>query len=311
MRTAGGAADAFVHQCAAQIIGAAVQARRRALGPQLGPARLDVAHVRVQHQPRNRVHQPHFAPAWTSAGAALHCQRRFHVDERQRHELAHHAGPRGQIAHREHVRGPVRGRLDVAEHDRGGGGQTDAVCGLDHLQPLRRGQFVGADHRADIVAKDFRCRARQRAKPCVLQPGQECRQRQPQRFCAVPHFERRERVHVDARRGGFRGAKDREVRLAGIGRVDAALEAHLAGPARSGFRHAAGDFGVIKIVGRPAQRCVAPALRECAEPAGVSADVGVIHVAVDDVADRVSRHPPSQRIGGRADAFDIGTTRGE
>ena len=57
----GGAADAFVHQGAADIVGPAIEAGGDPVRPQLDPAGLYRGDLRMQRQPRHSVHQPHFA----------------------------------------------------------------------------------------------------------------------------------------------------------------------------------------------------------------------------------------------------------
>ena len=109
----------------------ALQAGRGALGAHLHPGGLDVGDVRMQHQPR----RPHAsAPPRGRSGpcAPRPCRydRRFHVHERQRHEFGEAAGlaPAGRAA-RSRCRAQCTGLLDMAEHDRGGRAQADAVRG--------------------------------------------------------------------------------------------------------------------------------------------------------------------------------------
>jgi hypothetical protein len=70
--------------------------------------------------------------------------------------------------------------------------------------------------------------------------------------------------------------------------MDTALQAHFRCPAIPRFNRAALDFFNIEIVRRAAQILVRAAFREGAELAPEMADVGVIDVAVDDIADGVA-----------------------
>ena len=79
--------DALVHQRAAQIVGAGVQAQLRTFGPHLDPGGLDIGDQWMQRQPRDSVHQDRFAQCRTGARAALEIDWRGHRHECQRHEL--------------------------------------------------------------------------------------------------------------------------------------------------------------------------------------------------------------------------------
>ena len=76
-----------------------------------------------------------------------------------------------QVAQRQQVPRPVPGRLDMAEHDRGGRAQAEPMRGCAHASHCAvftlSGQMIGAD----LVVEDLRGRARQRAEPAVLQPA--------------------------------------------------------------------------------------------------------------------------------------------
>jgi hypothetical protein len=66
-----------------------------------------------------------------------------------------------------------------------------------------------------------------------------------------------------------------------------------------------------QIVGRAAQILVRAALGEGAEAAAEIADVGVVDVAVDDVAHDVAADGLAQRIGGAGDMAVVGIARRE
>ncbi len=106
-------------------------------------------------------------------------------------------------------------------------------------------------------------------------------------------FERREGVDVDAGRAlRFTAAAEFEIGLAGVARMDAALQADFGGAACGGFARAAGDFAMVEIVAAcRAERRRRVAFGERAEAAFVEADIGVIDVAVDDIAHRRRRTP--------------------
>ena len=80
----------------------------------------------------------------------------------------------------------------------------------------------------------------------------------------------------------------REISLAAVIRMDAALEADLGRASLPGLGRAAHDFVEREVVRRAPQRLMRLALGEGAERAAVGADVGVVDVAVDDVADDVA-----------------------
>ncbi len=99
--------------------------------------------------------------------------------------------------------------------------------------------------------------------------------------------------------------------LPAVGRVDAALDAHLGGAARPRFAGASGDLVQGEIVGPAAQVLAQPALGEGAEAALIDAEVGIGDVAVDDVAHRLAIDFAPQRVGRPADAPEIGVARRE
>ena len=77
-----------------------------------------------------------------------------------------------------------------------------------------------------------------------------------------------------------------EICLAGIVRMDAALHADFGRAALPRLLRAARDLVEREIVGPAAQILAELALREGAELAAEVADVGVVDVAVDDIASR-------------------------
>ena len=107
------------------------------------------------------------------------------------------------------------------------------------------------------------------------------------------------------------GAANAEIGLAGVIRMNAALKAHLGRAALPRFGRAANDFLKGKVIRRAPQRLMLFALGEGAERAAVGADVGVVDVAVDDVADGVAADRSAKLIGGGDNAAVVGVARRE
>ena len=80
-------------------------------------------------------------------------------------------------------------------------------------EPLGRRDLVGADRRAHVVAEDLGSGAGQRAQAGGLQATQVRLERQPECRRTVHDFERREGVHVHARRGAQGGPRNVEIRV--------------------------------------------------------------------------------------------------
>ena len=92
---------------------------------------------------------------------------------------------------------------------------------------------------------------------------------------------------------------DRRVVLAGEGRVDPALEANLGRAPLPGLAGAADDFLMRHEVRRTAQVRSQLSFRKGAEAAAEVADVRVLDVACDDVADLVTADLAPKPVGGR------------
>ena len=103
----------------------------------------------------------------------------------------------------------------------------------------------------------------------------------------------------------------REIGLAGVIRMDAALKADFGRASLPGFGRAADDFIESEVIRRAAQRLMRLALGEGAERAAVRAHVGVVDVAVDDVADGVAADSSAKLIGCGDNAAVIGVARRE
>ena len=83
----GRAADTFIHQGAAQVIDARVQAGLHPVHSHLYPGNLYVRDVRMQDQPGDGVHQQGFPEGGAPARTALAVDGRFHVDKGKRDEF--------------------------------------------------------------------------------------------------------------------------------------------------------------------------------------------------------------------------------
>ena len=103
---------------------------------------------------------------------------------------------------------------------------------------------------------------------------------------------------------------DAEIGGAGVVGVDAALQADLGGAALPCLARRGARFPRRQIVRRAAQFLAALALGEGAELAAIIADVGIVDIAVDDVADPCRRDPPPI-VGGGAHAAKAVAARRE
>ena len=112
-------------------------------------------------------------------------------------------------------------------------------------------------------------------------------------------------MHVHLRHGFLHGGDDIDVSLARVLGMDAALHAHFRAAALPGFPRAALDLLVGEVVGPTAQVLGQLALGKRAELALEVADVGVVDVAVDDVADGVAVDLGPQRVGGLHDGVEV------
>ncbi len=206
----------------------------------------------MQRQPRHRMHQHGLAEGRAEAAAAAEMDRRLHRHERQRHEFGQAAARLLLAAQMQQVPRPMLRLIDMAEHDRRGSLEADAMRRRDDIQPLRRRHLVGADDRAHLVVQHFGRGAGQRAEARVFQLGQEFRNRDAERCRSLRDLERREGMHMHARHRLFDRATDREVGGAGVIGVDAALQADLDRAAFPGFHRAPHNLIEIEIVRPPA-----------------------------------------------------------
>ena len=103
-------------------------------------------------------------------------------------------------------------------------------------------------------------------------------------------------MDVDRGRSCFHRLEYAEVGVAVEGGVNAALQADLAGAAIPRLPCSLADLVEIEQIARPSQ-LAGPSLGECAEPAAIKTDVGVVDVAVDDVSHRLASKISSAIIG--------------
>ena len=265
----------------------------------------------MQHQPRHRMHQNHFAEGRPAPRAPLEIDRRFHVHEGQRHEFGEAAGLDLQIADADQMPRPVLVALDVSEHDGRGRAKAEPMRGAHHVQPFVGADLVVAQRVAHLVVENFRRRARQGAEPGLLEPRQEFADRHAERLRALMDFERRERMHMHLRHRRLHRAADLQIFLAGVGRMDAALHADLGSSACPRLAHPPRDLVHGEIVGLAAQVLAHLAFREGAELALERTDVGVVDVAGDDIAHGVAVHLAAQIVRCAADRGEIVAARAE
>ena len=93
--------------------------------------------------------------------------------------------------------------------------------------------------------------------------------------------------------------------------MDAALEAYLGRASLPSLCRAAHDFLKRQVIGRTAQRLMRLTLGKGAELAAIGAHVGIVDVAVDDVADNIAARRPAKFIGRGNDAAVVGVARRE
>ncbi len=259
----------------------------------------------MERQPRDGVQEQRLAEGRPGTRPALEPHRRFHVHERQRHELREASRPLLLRARPQQVASPVLGRLDVPEHDRHVRAQADAVRGCVHGEPLVGRDLVRADHRAHLVVQDLGGGPGKRAEAERAKPLQVLLERKPECLGSLPHLERGEGVDVQLGQLGPDRLDHRGVVVAREGRVDAALEADLGRASIPGLARPPDDLVERDEVGRATQVRRQPALREGAEAAAEVADVRVLDVPGDDVADLVAAHLAPQPVGRREHALAL------
>src|SRR5579863_443730 len=91
-------------------------------------------------------------------------------------------------------------------------------------------------------------------------------------------------MNVQSRNCGFDRTQQGQVGLAGVTGIDPALHADLGGASVPGLRRPPRDFVKREVIRPTPQLLSSSAFRKSAEAALEGADVGVIDIAVDDVA---------------------------
>ena len=241
----------------------------------------------------------------SATGAALEVDRRLHRHEGQRHELGEPARAALLLAGTKEVPRPAARRVDVAEHQRHVRAQPDPVRRLVHGEPLLRRDLVGADDAAHLVVEHLRRSSRQRTQAEVGEVREVLLERETERRRALPHLERRERVHVDPGHRVTDRAHHARVVVTRERRVDPALQADLGRAALPRLLGSTHDLLERHEIRRPAQVRRELPLRERAEAAAEVADVRVLDVPRDDVGDLVAADLAAKRVGGGADASSL------
>ena len=258
----------------------------------------------MQDDAGDGVHQHGLAIAWSRPGQPLAPDRRFHMDEGQGDKFGEAAGLFLQGADAQQVARPVAISLDMAEHDRRGAAQADAMGDAHHFDPLVRADLVRADQGADFRVEYLgRCTGQGR-EARRLQLRQIILQRQAQRLRAMGDFQRREGVDMNIGRGFTHGLQHRQIGVAVIVGMDAPLQADFGRAAIPGFRRAPSDLGIVEPVGGAAHR-LRTALGKGAEAAFVEADIGVVDVAVDGIGQSVADILLPQPVGLRDDGGKV------
>src|SRR5271166_6045557 len=106
---------------------------------------------------------------------------------------------------------PMSISVDVAEHDRSGCPDAKTMCRLDHLKPLRGIDLIGANDGADLIVQDLGSGTRQRSETRFLQAREKCAYGDSKCRCALPDFQRRERMNMHPRTDFFDCAANRKV----------------------------------------------------------------------------------------------------
>ena len=104
---------------------------------------------------------------------AVQVNRRFHRDERQRHELGEASGTCLQLADPQDMPRPVTRMVDMTEHDGGGRPDAEAMRGLDYLEPLCGGHLIGTDDGPHLIVEDLGRGPGHRSQSGTLELGQE------------------------------------------------------------------------------------------------------------------------------------------
>ena len=185
------------------------------------------------------------------------------------------------------------GKLGMAIHDGGGGGNAEAVRRADHVDPLPYFQLIGTQRAANFIVENFRGRSRNAAQTGFPQHQEIVAQRQARLFDAISDFHGRKSMHMKFRQAGFDGAKEFDVVVSVQIFRETALNAHFGGAAIDGLeRFGQQRIGGMKISIRRIGRAAEPA-----KSAAHDTDVGEIQISVHHVGDFVADHAPAQFVG--------------
>jgi len=171
------------------------------------------------------------------------------------------------------------------------------VSSLDHVEPLRGIDLVGADNGAHFLIQHLRRGAGQGAEACRFQALQKVLDTNAEGGGALGDLQRRKGMDMDIRTGSFDGFADIDIGLAGVFGVDTTLHAYLGAAPRPGLFGTAGDFVLFQVVGLAAQVLAGLAFREGTKLALVGADIGVVDIAGYHIADPVAAQLAAHRVG--------------
>ena len=181
--------------------------------------------------------------------------------------------------------------------------------GLHDREPLIGNDLVGADDGPHLVVEDLCGGAGQRTQSGLLQLLEEVGHGSAERRRPLPDLQRREGMDVDRGLCLLDSAADREIGLAGVVGMDAALEADLGCAAIPGLAYPPHDLLQWQVVGPAAQILAHLALGEGAELAAEVADVGVVDVAVHHIANLWPANPCPEPVGSRAHRIEGAAAR--
>ena len=207
------------------------------------------------------------------------------------------------VAQQVHVLDPVDRGLDMAVHDRRGGGDAKAVGRGDDLNPLLGSDSSGRDEVTDLLVENLGRGARQSAKPGgpkffeILHDGDTSAGR------TVQYLFGRKGVKVQVRQRFFHRP----------GQVDVKVPIHLGW--QTGLHADLGGAHVYCLLSPAHNLCdgeevalfLAVLTAEGAEGAMFNADVGEVNVPIDHIRDHVAYLTPPHLIGYETQGLQIET----
>src|SRR6185437_5175917 len=235
------------------------------------------------------------------AGESLMKEQRVLVNETERNKFREASRLLLDFSEKKNLVDPVRGRLDVSVHERGGAADADAMRGSDDLLPLFGAELVAGEHVADLVVENFGGGAGKCVESVVAQHGKVVGERHAGEFDAVNDLHGREGVNVHGGQCAFYGSKDVAVVKRRKLARQAALNANFGGAKFPGFDGFLGDFFrriEISVV-------LARAAAEGAEFASDKTDVGEINVAIHDIGNKISGKFAAEFISGDEESEEI------